>query len=99
MQLADYLKTLTSDQRILVAKKAGTTREYLVQLAGGHRKASALLAKRLEDATGGKVAKSELRPDIFGPAASPQPEQAAKNKRGICGALTRTEDGKTKDIA
>lgn len=68
MKLLDYIRT---DGRPNAAEKAlaeavGTNERYLWQIATGRRKASPALAKRIETATGGKVKKAELRPDIWG---------------------------------
>ncbi len=68
MDIRSYLAPLDAAQRANVAAAAGTTVAYLTQLAGGHRKASHKLARRLQEATGGAVTVHDLRPDIFGPA-------------------------------
>ena len=49
-----------------VALKAGTTYEYLIQLAGKHRQPSPELARRLVKASRGKLTLSDLRPDLWG---------------------------------
>jgi hypothetical protein len=51
--LRDWLASATADRRQLVAEAAKTTVGHLWQLAGGHRKASAELAERLQDASDG----------------------------------------------
>jgi hypothetical protein len=51
--LRDWLASATADRRLLVAEVAKTTVGHLWQLAGGHRKASAELAERLQDASDG----------------------------------------------
>lgn len=66
MELKKYLETADA---YALADAAETTRIYLTHLAHGHSKASPKLAKRIEDATGGKVTRKDLRPDIFGEAA------------------------------
>lgn len=50
-----------------IAKRAGTTPAYLIQIAHGFSLAGAGLAKKIDRATKGGVSKGELRPDIFGP--------------------------------
>lgn len=69
MKLIDYLRPEGKPVTGLdesVAAQAGTTPAYLWQIATGVRKASPKLAKAIEAATGGKVSKRELRPDIWG---------------------------------
>ncbi|WP_178112101.1 hypothetical protein [Pseudomonas sp. SJZ085] len=51
--LRDLLANAANDRRQDVAAAAKTTVGHLWQLAGGHRKASAELAERLQDASGG----------------------------------------------
>ena len=50
-----------------IARSAGTSAAYLIQVAHGFRLAGHGLAKRIDRATKGGVSKGELRPDIFGP--------------------------------
>jgi DNA-binding transcriptional regulator YdaS (Cro superfamily) len=50
LRLKKYMQKATAAQRQRLARLAGTTESYLYQLAGGHRKASAGCAGRLEDA-------------------------------------------------
>lgn len=49
-----------------IAADAGTSAEYLLQLAYGHSRASYRMAFRLEAATQNGVTRHDLRPDIFG---------------------------------
>ncbi|WP_369991282.1 hypothetical protein [Pseudomonas xanthosomatis] len=63
--LRDWLATATNDRRRDVAAAAKTTVGHLWQLAGGHRKASAELAERLQDASGGEITIAGLRPDLI----------------------------------
>lgn len=69
MELSDYLKTLEPKDRESFAAKAGTTVDYLYQIAGGHRSAGPKLANRLEKASKGAVERIRLRPDVFGSAS------------------------------
>ncbi len=62
--LRDWLATATNDRRQQVAASAKTTLGHLWQLAGGHRKASADLAERLQDASAGEITIAGLRPDL-----------------------------------
>lgn len=62
--LRDWLASASDDRRKEVAAKAGTSVGHLWQLAGGHRRASADLAGRLQDASGGEITIAGLRPDL-----------------------------------
>ncbi len=50
-----------------IAADAGTSAEYLLQIAYGHSRASYGMAFRIEEATQKGVSRHDLRPDIFGP--------------------------------
>ena len=65
MDMRTYLHSVTPDERLRLANELGTSVNYFFQIAGGHRKASFTLAKRLEKATNGVLRKESLRPDIF----------------------------------
>ncbi|MCE3025758.1 hypothetical protein [Salinicola sp. DM10] len=65
-QLQDWLKRTTAEERETLAANAGTSVGYIWQLAGGHRKASLGMAKRLQEASFGELTIQGLRPDIFG---------------------------------
>ncbi len=69
MDVRTYMKTKGRPASETMAKRAGTSYNYLIQLAGGHRKPSHKLAKRIEAATRGVISRHDLRPDIFGKAA------------------------------
>ncbi|QKZ05854.1 hypothetical protein [Pseudomonas eucalypticola] len=62
--LRDWLANATNVRRQDVAAAAKTTVGHLWQLAGGHRKASAELAERLQDASAGEITIAGLRPDL-----------------------------------
>lgn len=62
--LRDWLATASNQRRQDVAVGAKTTVGHLWQLAGGHRKASAELAERLQDASAGEITIAGLRPDL-----------------------------------
>ena len=62
--LRDWLASSSAERREEVAVKAGTSVGHLWQLAGGHRRASADLAWRLQDASGGEITIAGLRPDL-----------------------------------
>lgn len=63
MNLEQYLKDADP---VALAKAAKTKQVYLTHVARGYSKASYKLAIRIETATGGKVSRHDLRPDIFG---------------------------------
>jgi len=67
MDLRDYLRTLEPEQRDRYAEACKTSFAYLQQIAGGHSTPSPKLAKRLSANSGGQVALSKLRPDIWTP--------------------------------
>jgi NAD(P)H-dependent flavin oxidoreductase YrpB (nitropropane dioxygenase family) len=71
MKLADHLRELDAPARARLARKVSRAGSvgYLYLIAGGHRRPSAELAKKIEQATAGKVTRAELRPDIFERAA------------------------------
>lgn len=64
------LKTFIAESgaRKTLADALGTSPDYLWQIATGWqgRKASPKLALAIEEATGGKVTRAELRPDLWG---------------------------------
>lgn len=62
--LRDWLSKTSAEDRERIAKEAGTSVGHLWQLAGGHRKASAELAERLQDASCGDITIAGLRPDL-----------------------------------
>lgn len=81
VDVKDFIKATRKDlpERERVAKKAGTTTDHLFQLAGGHRKASHDLARRLEsgsaDCPYGQMTKERIRPDIW-PETEPETASA-----------------------
>jgi len=62
--LRQWLAQASSERRKAVATEARTTVGHLWQLSGGHRRASADLAIRLQKASGGEITLAGLRPDI-----------------------------------
>ncbi len=74
MELKDYLTSCDKGQREDFATRCRTTVAYLYQIAGGHRKASHVLAARMADESAGEVTRHELRPDIY-PTPHPDPER------------------------
>lgn len=61
----EFWKALTVQQRESIANEAGTSAEYLRQVLVYERQPSADMAKRLEEATHGKLTRRTLRPDLF----------------------------------
>lgn len=61
----EFWKALTVEQREIIADQAGTSAEYLRQVLVYERQPSADMAKRLEEATQGKLTRRTLRPDLF----------------------------------
>jgi DNA-binding transcriptional regulator YdaS (Cro superfamily) len=64
--LAKYLDPMDHAGRVAFARSCGTTYNYLHQVAGGHRRASGKLARRIERRSGGAVTRASLRRDLFG---------------------------------
>ena len=48
-----------------IASALDTSPAYVYQLANGHRRVTAEMAARIELATGKKVTRHDLRPDIY----------------------------------
>lgn len=61
MTMRDYLRAATKGERSAVAVVCNGSVAYLYQLAGGHRYASAIMAVRLERATGRVARRSDGR--------------------------------------
>ncbi len=51
MDLGDYLKALSPDERRQLADAAGTTESYMPHLMGGHRRPSTELSRSLVEAS------------------------------------------------
>lgn len=64
LHLREWLASASVERREEVAAKAGTSVGHLWQLAGGHRRASADLAGRLQVASGSEITIAGLRPDL-----------------------------------
>jgi DNA-binding transcriptional regulator YdaS (Cro superfamily) len=65
MNMKEFLKSSTQEERENLANKAGTTVSYFWQIAGGHRKPGAMFCKDIEKISSGKIKAEELRPDYF----------------------------------
>lgn len=70
-----------------IARRAECSAGTLYMIARGHKTASAKLSLRIEQATGGKVTRHDLRPDVFGPAedASQGPATEQPSARAVFG--------------
>ena len=65
MNIKTFIKSTPKTERQRIAALAGTTDAYFSQLAGGHRKPSLALAKRIEEASGKLITRQELLPEAF----------------------------------
>lgn len=68
MNMTQFWSGLRADAKTDFATKLGRSRNYLAQIACGARKPSPLLAREIEEASGGQVTRAELLPDVFGPS-------------------------------
>jgi hypothetical protein len=69
MDVRTYLCTVSRQHARVVCKRAGTTYDYLTQLAKrpgepSYRRPSLALARRLAEASDGAMTVRELRPDL-----------------------------------
>jgi len=62
---ADYLRGLKATQKQEFAARCGTTYNYLIQIANGHRKASSKLARKFYEVSGHIVRLASIRSDIW----------------------------------
>jgi len=69
--LRNYLGTLSTALQADYAKRAGTTIGYLRKALSKGQRFDGALARRLDEASDGKVSRHDLRPDVFGPAPEP----------------------------
>ena len=69
MDIPQFVKACGWDELEPIAIEAGTTLQYLRQLACGDRKPSWELTRKLEVASQGRLSRQKLRPDIWGDAA------------------------------
>lgn len=75
MDLHTYISDMA--RRATLASDAGTSTDYLWQVATGRRRASHLLAAAIERATHGAVSRTDLRPDIWPVSTDAQQREAA----------------------
>lgn len=66
MDIRTFWTGLTAREKSDFAATLGRSRNYLAQIACGAATPSAELARDIEAATGGKVTRRDLLPDVFG---------------------------------
>lgn len=66
MKLQEYIRTSKRGTAASLAVKCGVTKTWMSLIVSGKREPSPELAVLIEQHTDGKVARKELRPDIFG---------------------------------
>lgn len=71
MNIKSFMQQATPDEREALAKAVNSSVGYFYLLAGGHRKPSAALCKKLVRAEP-KLTLSGLRPDIWNPEPQDQ---------------------------
>ncbi|MDC6407172.1 helix-turn-helix domain-containing protein [Xylella fastidiosa subsp. multiplex] len=64
--LRTYLTTLSPTEQAHYARKANTTIGYLRKALCKGQRFDGALARRLDEASGGRVSRYDLRPDVFG---------------------------------
>ena len=64
MQFSDYLASKEMSQTEL-ARRVGVTQGMVWQWMNGHRRIAAEKVLAIEEATGGKVTRHEMRPDLY----------------------------------
>ena len=69
MDLKEFTKVYGYRELERVAEAAGSNLGYARQILHGHRRPGPALAKSLEKASGGRLSRQQLRPDIWGDAA------------------------------
>lgn len=76
MDMKSFWRAATQHEKEMLANKASASVGYLGQVAGGHRKPSHKLVKRLVEADS-RFSYIDLRPDIYCPAQKHNDEAAA----------------------
>jgi DNA-binding transcriptional regulator YdaS (Cro superfamily) len=66
MNLQTYFSEEPRGAKIEMARHLGISAEWMSKLIAQKVKPSPVLARALEDATGGLVTRKDLRPDLFG---------------------------------
>jgi len=65
MNLQEYFSEEPRGAKIEMARHLGITAEWMSKLIAEKAEPSAVLARAIEDATGGLVTRKDLRPDLF----------------------------------
>ena len=73
MTLNEYFKTDVRGAKAEMAAHLGITATWMALLIANRRRASPVLAIKIEEATGGLVTRQQLRPDIFGSLVASSP--------------------------
>jgi len=84
--LRAYLAKLAVPQQHEYAERAGTSLGYLRKSLSVGSRFGGVLARRLDEASGGEVPRYELRPDIFG--EGPDDEAPRKPSRSPSSGCT-----------
>lgn len=66
MDMRRFLDSNSNERIAEVAAAAGTKVSYMRLIGCGAKRPSGVLARRLDEVTGGELDRRELRPDIFG---------------------------------
>jgi hypothetical protein len=75
--LRSYLATLPTVAQAEYARRAGTSIGYLRKALSKGQRFDGALARRLDEESGGRVSRYELRPDVFGEAKRRKARAAA----------------------
>jgi len=73
MDMKAYWQSLSATEKDALAAALGCNRVYPAQIACGARRPSPMLARRIDEVSGGACTKERLRPDVFGDPATPAP--------------------------
>jgi hypothetical protein len=65
-ELREYIKSLTAEEFAHWVSVAGTSPANMGHIANGFRCASPALARRMVAASGGKLRREAIRPDLWG---------------------------------
>ncbi|MGE0289559.1 MAG: hypothetical protein AB7P16_24995 [Bradyrhizobium sp.] len=66
MDMKTYWQSLSAKQKDDLALTLECNRTYLAQIACGARRASPILARKIDEYSRGTCPKEQLRPDVFG---------------------------------
>ena len=82
MQLIDYLKSMTNDDRTVFAKRCGTSDRHLTNVAYGYKPCGIALAVAIERESAGSVTRKVLRGDwkLYWPELEPSLSEDARSE-------------------